>query len=182
MNASESEHYGWLVKARAANQELLLDLLRFGAQHREALHCTDHDRTAFALFVGAGFSMWRAAFLTDTARTWSAILDDANKLLETLVRDNAINYLHDRWTREWMGGYYINNARWRLAYARENLAPYKPNPRSDSEDLTNLDRLHAGGIEATRARDSWDVLHAALVEMFGRLKASVENRQVADEQ
>jgi hypothetical protein len=72
-----------------------------------------------------------------------------------------------------MGGYYINNARWRLAYVRANLTPYRLVADSDSEALLNFDRLHAAGIETTRARDSWDILHSALVEMFGRLRTSI---------
>lgn len=173
MNPSESDHYGWLVAARSRNQDLLLRLFRFGTKHCEALH-SDHDqRTLFALLVGVAFSLWRAAFLTDTKRTWPAILDDANKLLETVVRDNTINYPQDRATREWMGGYYLNNARWRLAHAREKSQSWRRDQEAEPEAIARFDELHRSGIETERARDSWDALHNTLVAIFERLEAKV---------
>jgi hypothetical protein len=35
-------------------------------------------RRAYALLVGAAFSLWRAAFLSDSERRWETILDDAD--------------------------------------------------------------------------------------------------------
>ena len=116
----EPDNFGWLIKARVLNQEVLLRLYRF-AKAPDKPQSDEISRSVFALLVGAGFSLWRAAFLGDATREPSKITEDAIKLLERLVRDNAVNYPQDRETREWMAGYYIKNAIWRLLMAWQFL-------------------------------------------------------------
>ena len=118
---TESDNFTWLVKARASNQEVLLRLYRFAKDNSEELQSNATARSVFTLLVGAGFSLWRAAFLGDATRKWSSIIADATKLLERLVRDNAVAYPQDREMREWMAGYYLNNALWRLLMAWQQL-------------------------------------------------------------
>jgi hypothetical protein len=109
----ETDNYTWLIKARALNQEVLLRLYR--------LKVTDKSNRVsqyiYTLLVGAAFSLWRAAFLSDATRELDKITEDATKLLKRLIQDNAVAYPQDRDTREWMAGYYINNAIWRLLIA-----------------------------------------------------------------
>ncbi len=121
----QSDNFAWLIKARAVNQETLLRLYRFANQNSQELRDKPMARAVFVLLVGAGFSLWRAAFLSDAIRSWPQIIQDATKLLKRLVGDNAVAYPQDRETREWMAGYYLNNARWRLLLAWEELRKHR---------------------------------------------------------
>ena len=57
------DNFNWLVKARASNQEALLRLYRLGKENSEKLQSDEVGRSLFTLLIGAGFSLWRAAFL-----------------------------------------------------------------------------------------------------------------------
>ena len=58
------DNFNWLVKARASNQEALLRLYRLAKDNPEKLQSEEMGRSLFPLFIGAGFSLWRAAFLS----------------------------------------------------------------------------------------------------------------------
>jgi len=77
---AESDHFTWLVSARARNQQVLLQFYDFGLRNAEALLCDAIGRSDFTMLVGAAFSLWRAAFSSDANRNWWAILGEANKL------------------------------------------------------------------------------------------------------
>ena len=64
--------------------------------------------------LGAAFSLWRGVFLLDRPRTRRKIHDDALAFLVYAIRDNLINYTQDHLTGAWTGGYYLNNAVFRL--------------------------------------------------------------------
>ena len=167
---TESDNFTWLVKARASNQQVLLRLYRFAKDNFEMLQCNAMWRSVFALLVGAGFSLWRAAFLGDATRQWSMIISDATKLLERLVRDNTVAYPQDRDTREWMAGYYLNNAAWRLLMAWRDVERegYEgPMPGA----LLRLKDLEDRGSEEESPIELWDISHGALLEVLDVLES-----------
>lgn len=169
-----SDHFAWLVRARAENQQALLQLHEFGHQNVEALHCDVTSRSVFTLLVGTAFSLWRAAFLSDLKWTWSAIIGDANKLLERLVQDNAVAYPQDRDTREWMGRYYLNNAKWRLIRARDKLKAggldIAPEVVQQFQELDQID------IEQEQPAACWDKFHRAFEDLFKLLKKQMASK------
>lgn len=167
-------HYSWLVEARSKNQQLLLRMYEFGTQHAAALRGDALRCWVFTASVGVAFSLWRAAFLADAARTWSKALEDANKLLEILVRDNSVAYPQDRNTREWMGGYYLNNARFRLITAMSRLEKLQPNI-SELDSFRRVHELHTLGIEERSPAESWEILHQGLCDMFQVLIQSLSD-------
>ncbi len=162
------EHYAWLVRARARNQELLLRLYQFSRLNEDAIQRNATGRLVFGWLVGAAFSLWRAAFLGDVRRSWPDILSDANGILEILVQDNAVNYQQDRKTRAWMAGYYLNNARFRIARTRDSLAG-----SNENIDLSQLDSLDARGIADLDPKEVWEILHDALVQVLTQVEAAI---------
>jgi hypothetical protein len=67
---SEPKNYNSVVVNRSDIQALLLELYDFVKLpgDRAALAETNIDRSVFGLLVSAAFSLWRAAFLTETKR------------------------------------------------------------------------------------------------------------------
>ena len=168
----ESDNFEWLIKARSLNQEALLRLYRFAKDKSEELRCDAIGRSVFALLTGAGFSLWRGAFLSDATRRWSMITADGTKLLERLVRDNAVAYPQDRETREWMAGYYLNNAQWRLLLAWRELE--REGYQGQVPDvLLRLKHFEDRGTEEEPPMELWDASHAALLELFDLLEKRV---------
>ena len=93
-NAPEPD-FEWVIAARADIQRALLDLYRFEEKIRSRLlvEADNVSKSAFALLVGASFSLWRAAFLSDIAQGWPQILDSAKLLLHEVLSSNAVPYL-----------------------------------------------------------------------------------------
>jgi hypothetical protein len=166
---AESDNFRWLVKARASNQKSLLRLYRLAKGNSEKLHCDAMGRTLLTLLIGAGFSLWRAAFLTDTRRKWPMIIDDATRLLERLVRDNAVAYPQDRETREWMAGYYLNNAQWRLLVAWKQLK-HQGYRGGMPVALRKVKKFEDRGAEQELPIELWDAAHTALRELSDLLE------------
>jgi len=172
---SRSDNFDWLVKARASNQEVLLRLHRFAKENSERLQCDPTGRSVFALLVGASFSLWRAAFLSDASRKWSTTINDATVLLERLVRDNAVAYPQDRETREWMSGYYLNSAQWRLLIAwryldRDGTAGPMP------EALSQLKEIEEESAEQEPPIVLWEKSDGALRELLEIMQARLSKR------
>jgi len=94
------EHAKWLLGARRKNQDLLLRLYEFGKKNGKVLKRDSSRQELFAFLVGATFSLWRAAILSDTKRGWKKSFKGANDLLGTIIKDNAVTYPTDRKTRE----------------------------------------------------------------------------------
>src|ERR1043166_4550679 len=101
--------YDWLLKARFCVQGFMLDLHRPRSYRYPT--APKEERAILDLFVGVAFSLWRAAFLTDTDRNSQSIATAGDLLLAKLLEDNTVSYTHDRAMKHWMGGYYLNNAR-----------------------------------------------------------------------
>lgn len=157
--------FRWVVERRSRVQLALADLHDLIATpDRQARLLTDRDGSrAFGLLMGAGFSLWRAAFLSHGSRDRPEVLEHAQSFLAQLLADNAINYPQDRDTRNWSSGYYLNNARFRLTRAYNVLAVV------DTDAHRQLADLDHNGIESVDSKTSWDVLSAALSELCARL-------------
>jgi len=106
----------WLVEARNAVQSLMLGLYEtFSA----TLELADKDAMRERhLQLGAAFSLWRAVFLIrpdDAGRKLEEIDSDARSFLERVIDTNMITFGDDLRWGVWSGGYYLNNARDRIA-------------------------------------------------------------------
>ena len=113
----------WLVERRSQIQKFLLELYEFdqelAPEEREAYH------PVFGLLAGAGFSLWRAVFLSVKQRTMRETINDAGRLLKILIETNAIGFPQDRETEQWMVGYYDNNAIFRLHCVVEDATAWQ---------------------------------------------------------
>jgi hypothetical protein len=159
--------FRWIIDARSQVQDLLLRLYRIGSDWP-----VEDDKDigrSYTYLVGAAFSLWRAAFLTDADRSLSKIVRGdfgALTLLRTLIKDNAVNYPQDRKTRGWMVGYYLNSARLRLAHTRKFL------PEADqSPQLAKFLALHQEGIAELPPPTAWDTIYEAASAMVDTLSS-----------
>jgi hypothetical protein len=99
----------WLVSARNEIQSLMFRLERRWDK-------LDANTRQFAL--GAAFSLWRAVFLIyddDTDRPLEIPESDAKSFLNRVIVTNTIGFGDDRTYRRWSGGYYVNNAMYRIS-------------------------------------------------------------------
>src|SRR6266446_3448211 len=150
----------WLVPSRSNIQNLLLEMQVFLQEHREAIDADPDARSVFALLIGTAFSLWRAVFLADSARDWKSILDDADRFLDTLIRDNTILYRDDK--NAWSVGYYLNNGRYRL---------YRISEKMPDEQLRKLiDQIKSSGVDEVSARGAWQLSYDALRLAFDLVK------------
>lgn len=176
MSAVSIAHYKWLVCARSRNQNLLVELLEFGEQNATTLPKKTPLQSVFVLLVGTAFSLWRAAFLTEADLGWPANIKAANELLELVLRTNAITFSQDLAKANWMVGYYLNNAGFRLVRARQWLGEALiPNP--EPAELRQVSEMYAPGVEAfsDKAPDqSWDTLQSACEQVFAVLKKAIQ--------
>jgi hypothetical protein len=173
------EHGEWLLNARAENQKLLLCLFEFGRKkkNREILKNDPERRALFGLLLGVAYSLWRAAFLSNTERTWQRTFEGADKLMLNLLEDNAVPYSKERATEEWMGGYYLNNAAFRLLWVYKNRHHLAPDTQ-DHPALTKLAKLDKPGIEFNeRSTKVWEVLHGALKVIVPWLSLTAEAKK-----
>ena len=104
----------WLVEARNQIQTLMLSLK--GRWEKTS------DRNARLFALGAAFSLWRAVFQIGEVdierRLDSTDLDKAAcGFLDKVIRRNAITFSDE--LQEWSGGYYINNAIYRVTEVLE---------------------------------------------------------------
>jgi len=102
----------WLVKGRSKIQILLLRLHNLAKAHDPSAE--DARSVVLQLMLGTAFSLWRAVFLVRRKRDRATLHGAAEAFLGLLVQDNIINYSQDKATAAWSGGYYLNNAMFRL--------------------------------------------------------------------
>lgn len=161
--------YTWLVQRRADIQLVLLDLHTLLKEQRSTIQGTEPQRTTFLLLVGTAFSLWRAVFLVDCERDWPEIVENAEQFLESVVRDNAINYPQDRRARAWTAAYYLNNARHRLVRIQRKYPHLKT-----LDAFQRLGQLHEDGLEEGSIVGPWNAVLDALREALGVFRDSCE--------
>ena len=144
------EEVNWIAEARIKIQKVLHRLYQLECDPRYVTQSQFQPGKGFGRLTGAAFSLWRAAPLLWVDDDEDGEVRDRKKTLEYLVRDNAINYPQDRENREWMGGYYLNNAIVRLGslskdYANELSVPFESWDIAEQEvwdiTLSLLERL-----------------------------------------
>jgi hypothetical protein len=102
----------WLVENRSKIQARMLELDELSPNVREPY--VPGIQSLFNMMIGAVFSLWRAVFLVRTDYDFDKEHNHALVLLGTLIDTNAVNFSQDHKSANWMAGYYINNAVFRL--------------------------------------------------------------------
>lgn len=159
----------WLVRNRSTIQDLLLELWK---EFPEAPSAGSKPGTVLQLLVGVAFSLWRAAFLADSARDWQENASHSKKFLGMVVKDNAITYSQERDARFWTVGYYLNNAFLRLEMAYKTL-----------DHHTLLRKDVAGFLEQQMTtaefspdpRKPWELAHNAARELLKEARQRLTN-------
>jgi hypothetical protein len=171
MKKDTSDDFSWLVQQRCHVQNLLLDLYRYVLVHERELirNSTRRDRASratYLLLIGVAFSLWRAVFLTNEKRTPARVVGHARKFLEAVVRDNTITFNTDRDLHEWSAGYYINNARYRLAMIREKLFELHPRQLRAAKSFKRFATITERGIDTLNRdmRHAWRICFEAACE------------------
>ena len=103
----DNKDLDWMVERRNQIQTLMVRVLRA----RGKLQSSD-----WQLLVGAVFSLWRAVFICDPDDMTEKIDIEtiAGRYLTKVIETNAISFADDKQMRGWAGGYYVNNALFRL--------------------------------------------------------------------
>jgi hypothetical protein len=169
----ETKDFTWLVHSRSKIQKELLALYNFLRKNRLKLETQSSEALVYLLLVGAGFSLWRAAFLADARRSKSEVLQNVEEFLEYLVRDNAIGYPQDQKTRKWTVGYYLGDARYRLQRVNDLLSTLNTaHARTPVVALAKLDQLYNERGELSDTIGVWDAEYESLLELFKRLRSA----------
>ena len=156
---TEPANFEWLIHSRTDVQLFMLRLYKYSESSKTA-----SDPSIFNLFVGSCFSLWRAAFLADASREPVKIDRAVCDLLSKLLEDNTINYSQDRQMSDWMGGYYLNNARHRVVNILEKL---EKTETVQGPKIEAFRELHKRGISVrTDSRVLWKTIFDAQTEAF----------------
>lgn len=158
--------YGWLVTSRSNVQEILLELYVFIRDQRSELEKRQAEWLMLGLLVGAAFSLWRAAFLSDADRQPANVIKTTEEFLEVLIRDNAINYPQDWKARAWTVGYYLNGARYRLQGFVAKLE--QCGTRTSRPEILRIEELRTGDM--VNPVEIWDELFHATVAAFAEFR------------
>jgi len=177
------EHIEWLANQRSRVQDLSL------AHYRLLTASKDRSKKRLQLrFLGLVFSLCRAVFLVERTSSNQRLDEAAHKhskdFLQLLVRDNIINYPQDKGTRRWSGGYYLNNAFFRIRDLWSDLNP--PDPSSVETDgkanhrivMHILDNGDASGYDR---RDLFDAALFLAETIFQKLsKWTTQSDEIAE--
>lgn len=159
-------HLAWALDQRVEIQRTLLDLLEFVRTHTpETLQSTPSGEYDFVKpmlldhLIAAGFSLWRAVFLSESDRDFVAIYQSQVKFLESVLTNNIITYADDKNNRAWTVSYYLENAKHRLAAAMDLAEHYLKDKSRDK--VMSLLRLR-GTRKVALTRYEWECVHAAM--------------------
>jgi hypothetical protein len=149
-------HLAWALEQRVEIQRTLLELYRFvRANTPEALRSTPSGEYDFVKpmlldhLIAAGFSLWRAVFLSESDRDFVLIYKSQEKFLENVLTNNVITYTDDKTNRAWTVSYYLENAKHRLAAAM-NLAEEYLRDKSRGKVLPLLRLVGTRDVALTR--------------------------------
>lgn len=162
--------YKWQVESRASILRLMLELVTVAEGHPEFRKPEDSNRATYALFVGAVFSLWRGAFLVDAVRESDSIVDSAQEMMKKVLSDNSISFQDDRRMRSWMGGYYLNNAKYRIARIVEKLG-LSPGSHPALQAFEEFRRTTFDSVKESQL--CWTIYYAALEQAFSLFKEAV---------
>lgn len=111
----------FLVQYRSEVQEACRDLLFLIHDSKEEhFNLGSTEWAMCGLLTGAAFSLWRAVFTAERgAAADQTGLQATEKFIENLIATNAVGFPQEQ--NSWSYGYYLNNARFRLAGAYKFL-------------------------------------------------------------
>lgn len=159
-------HLAWALDQRLEIQRTLLELYRFvRANTSESLRSPHPSEPHFVKpmlldhLIAAGFSLWRAVFLSESDRDFVSIHKSQEKFLESVLTNNAITYTDDKINRAWTVSYYLENAKHRLAAAMYLAEEYLKDKSLNK--VMPLLRLK-GERDVALTRYEWECVHAAM--------------------
>jgi hypothetical protein len=106
----------WLVKARAATQIVSAKLYLLLESHPDEIK--GHG-IPLQLLIGISFALWRAAPYSDKTQNSEDTHRGLTKLLGEMLENNAINYSHEKDSKDFTFNYYAGNALFRLRSLEE---------------------------------------------------------------
>jgi hypothetical protein len=165
------DHLHWLVKSRYEIQETLLALYRniklIPPERLNLLY--DRENRVIDHLVAAAFSLWRAVFLAETTRDWHEVRKHQIDFLLSVVTNNAITYSDDKKNRAWTVGYYLSDAKMRLAVAADLMRE----AMQISHSLAAMIKwVSATGQSTIETQIEWILAHALLRIIFNSLNPS----------
>ena len=155
------DHLKWAINRRADIQHTLLalyDYVNRTPPDRDWVknHLLDH-------LIAASFSLWRAAFLSESDREMADIHKSQKAFLASVVSTNAITFQDDYKNRAWTVSYYLEAAKYRLGTAH-HIADHHMKHKSLDKVLP-LIRLR-GTDDMALTRYEWECTHSALRIIF----------------
>jgi hypothetical protein len=151
-------HLTWALDQRVEIQRTLLELYRYVRENAPS----DSDWVKPKILdhlIAAGFSLWRAVFLSESDRDFVSIHKSQEKFLEQVLTNNAITFSDDKNNRAWTVSYYLENAKHRLAAAQVLAEHYMKDKLRES--ILRLLRL-TGTNDVALTRYELECVHAAL--------------------
>jgi hypothetical protein len=138
--AASSRDLRALIKNRADVQTIALDLSTLIVGNEESIGNDAIYKSIVTLCIGATFSLWRAVPLVHERKSPVANVKVGREYLDEIVNHNAITYGVDTRSRDWAFGYYLNNARFRIAeICSERFSRSFPQGKAAMEQLGSLD-------------------------------------------
>jgi len=162
--AANIEHLTWAIAQRAEIQHSMLGLIQF-AEANPPSGLSPQDKIVFDHLVGAAFSLWRAIFLTDAGRTPDEIHQSQTQFMAKVVADNSITYSDDKLNRHWTVGYYLENAKLRLAHS----IPILDNFRGTKLTASLMPSVRLTGDATELTEYEWECAHYVLRAVFREL-------------
>lgn len=160
----------YLIVFRDANQRFLLQLHSSGNKIRE-LNELELIKT-YNLLIGAGFSLWRAAFLSTSERNMNEVLNEGIEVLDQLIRDNSFNYPQETRFRNWVVGFYLNNAKYRTLAIEKKLTKLGINHKIDFTPVEDISL-----VDQQDMNKAWTYIHNVLIEVWDMLSANFQISQ-----
>jgi hypothetical protein len=167
----------WSLDARTAIQSALLNLVVCS----ESLYLQVGDRAEqFCQLSAAGFSLWRAAFLSGLAarphfagREAASQAAHATDIISKVVATNTVTFADDVRAQFWMGQYYIDNAGYRLD---EYLMKWRDDGEKllEENDFDAAWIMHDGSPDYIESAMAWMVEYNLLIIYINQLAKRLE--------
>jgi hypothetical protein len=153
----------WYVTERTEVQRLLLELYTVYKTRTTDIHGIPDLWDGFRLLTGVAFSLWRCVFLLEE-RFGESVESEArgiDELFKKLLHDNALGYYQEKIANDWVAGYYLNSAYFRLVDAQSAMKERRPLELGTYEaqfwSLKLVD--HAVPLNRTRWKPALDAAH-----------------------
>lgn len=133
---------------------------------------------AWAVLVGASFSLWRAVFLAEAMnerRRRPDVHKHAVEFLDVLIRSNAMAFQQEQQTRMWTSRYYLTSAIYRVREAIDEVTGIKGEEGiAEKEEVRKFkawaDRPGPERFYGFRTRELWSMTFGAAEKLVERLE------------